>query len=290
MGKRKKQSVRVGLVQWKMRPFTSIEEIFAQAEYYLRNLSRKGADFAVFPEYFMMPLTAHYPELSEAEAMQQLAKYTSQVRTKFSDLATRHKINIITGSMPQLRDGRLFNIGFLCHRDGKIDRYIKIHIPPAEVHNWKLNGGDKIQTFSTDCGEIGILICYDVEFPELSIQLAEQGMDMLFVPFFTSTQNGYYRVRNCARARAIESESYVLICGAVGNQPQIKNMDTHYSQSAIFTPCDYAFPADGIQAEAIANAEMLLIADLDLNLLDQLHNYGSVQILKDRIQRKLSSD
>jgi predicted amidohydrolase len=59
--------------------------------------------------------------------------------------------------------------------------------------------GDKLQVFDTDCGKIGILICYDVEFPELSRLLADDGMDILFVPFLTDTQNGYSRVRYCAQ-------------------------------------------------------------------------------------------
>lgn len=48
---------------------------------------------------------------------------------------------------------------------------------------WGLQGGSKLEVFDTDCGKIGILICYDSEFPELSRILAEDGMDILFVPF-----------------------------------------------------------------------------------------------------------
>ena len=49
-----------------------------------------------------------------------------------------------------------------------------------------------------------MLICYDSEFPELARHLADQGAMILFVPFCTDTSNGYYRVRHCAQARAIE--------------------------------------------------------------------------------------
>jgi predicted amidohydrolase len=79
-----------------------------------------------------------------------------------------------------------------------------------------LSGGDIIEVFETDCGPVGVLICYDVEFPELSRILAQQGMKILFVPFLTDTQNGYSRVRYCARSRAIENECYVAIAGSVG--------------------------------------------------------------------------
>jgi predicted amidohydrolase len=59
-----------------------------------------------------------------------------------------------------------------------------------------------------------------VEFPELSRLMADQGMNILFVPFLTDTQNGYTRVKHCAQARAIENECYVAIAGCVGNLPK----------------------------------------------------------------------
>ena len=61
-------------------------------------------------------------------------------------------------------------------------------------------------------------------------------MDILFIPFLTDTQNAYSRVKICA-------------------------------QSAVFTPCDFAFPPNGIKAESTPNTEMILVADVDLELL-----------------------
>jgi predicted amidohydrolase len=143
-------------------------------------------------------------------------------------------------------------------------------------------GGDKIKVFDTDCGKIGIVVCYDVEFPELIRLLADQGMNILFVPFLTDTQNGYMRVRNCAMARAVENECYVAIAGCVGNLPKVNNMDIQYAQSAVFTPSDFAFPTNSIKAETTPNTEMTLIVDVDLDLLKELHSHGSVRIMKDR--------
>ncbi len=139
-----------------------------------------------------------------------------------------------------------------------------------------------VQTFDTDCARIGVLICYDVEFPELSRIMADQGMQILFVPFLTDTQNGYSRVRVCAQARAIENECFVAIAGSVGNLPRVHNMDIQYAQSGVFTPCDFAFPTDGKRAEATPNTEMILVSDVDLDLLNELHTYGSVRNLRDR--------
>jgi len=121
-----------------------------------------------------------------------------------------------------------------------------------------------------------------VEFPEVSRILANEGIDILFVPFLTDTQNGYVRVRNCAHARAIENECYVAIAGCVGNLPKVHNMDIQYAQSVVFTPCDFAFPTNGIKAEATPNTEMILIADVDIDLLRELNQFGSVRNLRDR--------
>lgn len=278
----KKKIVRLGLIQWQMRPYKNTEELMQQAEFFVDAVSGYRSDFALFPEFFNAPLMAENNHLQESEAIRELAKHTDLLVKKFAELAISYNINIITGSMPEIVDNQLFNAGYLCRRDGTIDRFEKIHVTPDEVKVWGLQGGNAIRSFDTDCGKIGIMICYDIEFPEMSRLLADEGVDLLFVPFLTDTQNGYSRVRNCARARAIENECYVAIAGSVGNLPKVHNMDIQYAQSMVFTPCDFPFPANGIKAEATPNTEMILIADVDIDLLRELHQFGSVRNLKDR--------
>lgn len=278
----KKKVVRLGLIQWQMRLYKDLEELMQQAEYFVDAVSAYRSDFALFPEFFNAPLMADNNHLPESEAIRELAKYTPIIVQKFSELAIAYNINIITGSMPELKDGLLYNVGYICKRDGTTDRYEKLHVTPDEAKVWGMQGGNELKTFDTDCGKIGVLICYDSEFPELSRILAEEGMDILFIPFLTDTQNGYSRVRHCAQARAIENECYVAIAGSVGNLPKVNNMDIQFAQSMVFTPCDFSFPANGIKAEATTNTEMILIADVDLDLLKDLNQFGSVRNLKDR--------
>jgi predicted amidohydrolase len=64
--------------------------------------------------------------------------------------------------------------------------------------------------------------------------------------------------------------------------PDGHNMDIQFAQSMVFTPCDFAFPTNGIKAEATPNTEMILISEVDVDLLNELHEYGSVRNLKDR--------
>jgi predicted amidohydrolase/GNAT superfamily N-acetyltransferase len=270
----KKTVVRLGLIQWQMRPYKNLAELLQQAEYFIDAVSGYRSDFALFPEFFNAPLMAENNHLSEPAAIRELAKHTHDIIQKFSELSISYNINIISGSMPEMKEGNLYNVGYLCRRDGTIDRYEKIHVTPDEARIWGMQGGSELKTFDTDCGKIGILICYDAEFPELSRLLADEGMDILFVPFLTDTQNGYSRVRHCSQARAI--------AGSVGNLPNVHNMDIQFAQSVVFTPCDFAFPTNGIKAEAIPNSEMILIADVDIGLLTELHEFGSVKNLKDR--------
>jgi predicted amidohydrolase/GNAT superfamily N-acetyltransferase len=280
----RKSVVRLGLVQWQMRPLANVEALFEQAEFFIDAVSGYGSDFALFPELFVAPLMADFNHLSEADAIREIARYCEPIRKRFQEMAISYNINIITGSMPMVEDGNLYNVGFLCKRDGTYEMYTKIHITPNEVSYWGMVGGSEIKTFDTDCGKIGIMICYDVEFPELARLMADEGMDILFVPFLTDTQNGYTRVKHCAQARAIENECYVAIAGCVGNLPGVNNMDIQYAQTAVFTPSDFSFPSNGIKAEATPNTEMTIIVDVDLDLLKELHEFGSVRILKDRRQ------
>ncbi len=279
-----KTVVRLGLVQWQMRPYKTLEDLMLQAEFFVDAVSGYRCDFALFPEFFNAPLMAENNHLTEPEAIRDLAKHTEAITAKFSELAISYNINIITGSMPELVDDSLYNVGYLCRRDGSTERYEKLHVTPDEVKVWGMQGGHTLKALDTDCGKIGVLICYDSEFPELSRLLADEGVDILFVPFLTDTQNGFSRVRNCSQARAIENECYVAIAGSVGNLPKVHNMDIQYAQSMVFTPCDFAFPVNGVKAEATPNTEMILIADVDIGLLRELNQFGSVRNLKDRRQ------
>lgn len=277
-----KDVVRVGAVQWQMRPMNSMDDLMQQVEYFVDAVSDYQADVVLFPEFFNGPLMGKSNNQYPAEAVRDLADYTDEILKQMVNLAVSYNVNIIVGSMPEYVDQELRNVSYLCRRDGTWDRQDKIHITPDEHAYWGLKGGDHVQVFDTDFGKIGILVCYDAEFPELSRILAEQGMQILFVPFWTDTKNAYLRVRRCAQARAIENECYVVISGSVGNLPRVENMDMQYAQAAVFTPSDFAFPHDAIAAEATPNTEMTLIADLNMNSLKELNSRGSVRNLHDR--------
>ncbi len=171
-----KSVIRLGLIQWQMRPFTSMESLYEQMEFFIDAVSGYSSAFALFPELFNAPLMAKYNHLPEAEAIRKLAEHSESIKLKFSELAISYNINIITGSFPLYENETLYNFGYLCRRDGSTEMYRKIHITPNEKAYWGMKGGDEIKTFDTDCGKIGVVICYDVEFPELSRLMADEGM------------------------------------------------------------------------------------------------------------------
>lgn len=279
---RKKSWVRLGLVQWQMRRVDSLDDLIEQMEFFVDAVSSLQADFTLFPEFFNAPLMVQYNQLAESEAIRKLAEYTERIRDKFSEFSVSYNTNVITGSMPYVENGKLFSICYLCRRDGSWTSYRKVQISPPEVNHWGMVGGDELAAIDTDCGKVGILVSDDIEFPELARLYADQGVRLLFVPFSASSQNDYQRVRCCAQARAIENECYVAIAGSVGNLPKVSNMDIQFAQSAVFSPSDYAFPTDSTISEATPNTEMTLVADVDLDLLRELHTQGTVRNLLDR--------
>jgi predicted amidohydrolase/ribosomal protein S18 acetylase RimI-like enzyme len=278
----RKSVVRVGAVQWQMRTMRTVDDLMGQVEFFIDALAGYKADFAVFPEFFNTPLLSQFNQDNPAEAIRHLADFTDEIRERMLRLAVSYNINVIAGSMPLYEEQTLHNVSYLLRRDGTFDCQYKLHITPDERFYWGLEGGNELKVFDTDVGKIGILVCYDVEFPELPRLLAERGMQILFVPYWVDTKQSYLRVRHCSQARAIENECYAVITGSVGNLPKVENIDIQYSQSAVFSPSDFAFPHDAVMAESTPNTEMTLVVDLDLDKLNEVRHAGSVRNFQDR--------
>lgn len=279
----RQNTVRIVCVQYQQRSLTSFEEFAQIVEYYVDVAGDYRADFLLFPELFTMQLLSiENEEVAPDVAIERMDQYTDKIKSLFQGLAVKYNVNIIAGSHPAKVKDSIRNISYICLRDGSIHEQAKIHPTPDERYWWKIEGGDEVNVIDTDCGPIGVLVCYDSEFPELTRHLVNQGAQFLFVPFLTDNRQAYYRVRYCCQARAIENQMYVAIAGNVGNLPRVKNLDIQYAQSAIFTPCDFAFAKDGIAAEATPNVEMVTIADLRRDVLIEARSHGAVQNLKDR--------
>jgi len=278
------EQVRVASVQLQMRGISDASEFERQIEYFVDVAADYRADFVQFPELMTLQLlSAEEKPLPPSEGIARVAEYTDWFKDFMHRLAMRYNINIIGGSHPTRdEDGEIRNAAYVFLRDGSVHRQDKIHVTPDEAYWWSLKGGSRVDVINTDCGPIGVLICYDSEFPELARHLVNQGAMLLFVPFCTDEPRGYLRVRYCCHARAIENQIYVILSGVVGNLPNVENMDIHYAESAILTPCDFAFARDGVAADAAANTETIVFADLKLSDLRVARSSGSVRNLRDR--------
>ncbi len=278
------EAVRIATVQLQMRAVKSFEEFASNIEYFVDVTADYRADFVVFPELCTLQLLSMMDrKLNPEESIEALTRFTPQIIETFQKLAISYNINIIGGSHPtRSDDGDIHNVAYVFLRDGSVHAQEKIHPTPNERYWWNIKGGDTIETIDTDCGPIGVMICYDSEFPEVARRLVDQGARLLFVPFCTDSRQGYMRVRYCCQARAIENQCYVIMAGNVGNLPGVENMDIQYAQSCILTPCDFPFARDGIAAEATENVETVTVADVNIADLNWARAQGSVRNLRDR--------
>ncbi|WP_147125418.1 GNAT family N-acetyltransferase [Shimia ponticola] len=276
-------TVRVAAVQMDARTITKPEEFYHSVDYFARVASDYGADFVVFPEYVSLQLLSCEKPRAPSDAIQRMVEHTDEFTKRLKQMAISRNINIIGGSHPtQTPDGDMRNTCYVFLRDGAVHAQEKLHPTPDERSAWAITGGDVIDVIDTDCGPIGVTICYDCEFPEVVRRLADEGARILFVPYNTDTRHGHLRVRYCAQARAIENQMYVVTAGMVGNLDNVSNIDIQYAHSAILTPCDFPFARDGIAAEASENVEMITVADLDLSQIHWARAHGSVRNLRDR--------
>jgi predicted amidohydrolase/ribosomal protein S18 acetylase RimI-like enzyme len=274
--------VRICGIQYMMKKIDSFAEFSRQIEHYVNVAADFNSDFVVFPELFTTQLMSFLEEKRPDQAVRQLATFTDQYIELFTELTVRYNVNIIGGSHFDEENGDIYNVAYLFRRDGTIEKQTKIHVTPNERKWWGIAEGNEIHVFDTDCGKIAILICYDIEFPELARVVVDKGANIIFIPFCTEDRQAYLRIRYCAQARAIENQIYTCIAGTVGNLTHVQNMDIQYAQSGIFSPSDFGFARDGIVGECDANVETIVVGDIDLEKLRRSRTSGSVRQLRDR--------
>ncbi|MDP3938881.1 MAG: GNAT family N-acetyltransferase [Deltaproteobacteria bacterium] len=276
------QIVRIGVVQYQMRSIKSFDEFAQQCAFFVDVAADHRSDFLLFPELLTTQLLSCTEATRPGLAARALAEFTPQYIEMFTNLAINYNVNIVGGSTFTLEGDSLYNISYLFRRDGAVSKQYKLHVTPNEKKWWGVKVGEKLEVFETDRGKIAILICYDIEFPELSRIAAKRGAQILFVPFNTDDRHGYLRVRHCSLARCIENHVYVAVAGCTGNLPFVENADIHYAQSGIFTPSDISFSREGVAAECTPNIETVIVHDVDIEALRRHRYTGTTQNWNDR--------
>lgn len=264
-----------------VEPQASWTALRAKLDRWISAAAQDGAHILVLPEYAgleaaMVDLKA--PRSSIAAWCRASAEVAPVYANTCTEIAQHYGVWLLTGSMPAQEDGRLVNRAWLCAPDGTRASVDKQVLTPWERAQTPLTPGQPLQAFQTTHGRIGVLICYDSEFPCLAEALAP---DILLVPSCTETLAGQTRVRNAARARALESQCVVVHAPLVGPVPACPIIDLNAGRAAICAPPDHPFPDTGLLAQSAPDRPGWALAELPRDALALTRSTGAVRPLSD---------
>lgn len=240
-----------------------------------------GASLLMFPEYGAMELASVFGAAVEADLRAQIAALDGlmgEIDAVHRELAARHRLHILAASLPCRPEGSALpvNRARLFAPNGRSGHQDKIIMTRFEREEWAIGGGDGLSVFATDLGCLGVAICYDCEFPLLVRTMVEAGAELILIPSCTDTLRGYGRVRVGAMARALENQCYAVVSPTVGSAPWSPSVDINRGAAGVYGPPDIGFPDTGIVAEGRFDEEMLLFAEIDLDLVTQARQSGQV--------------
>lgn len=241
----------------------------------------RGAELLVFPEYGAMELAA----LGGAEvagdlerALHEVARWRGAVDGVHLRLAAAHGVHILGASGPVFpaAGARPVNRATLYGPGGIVGHQDKQMMTRFEREIWFVEPGDGLRVFDTPLGRIGVLICYDSEFPLLARRMVEAGAEVLLVPSCTDSVAGFTRVRVGAMARALENQCVTVQAPTVGLADWCPAVDENVGRAAIYGPPDRGFPETGILAETAMDAPGWAVAAVDLAKVHAVRREGAV--------------
>lgn len=210
------------------------EENLSRALGMIDEAACKGADIVALPEMFFTPY--------EPFCIRAAAPLAVKAKDLIRQRAKRHGIIVIAGSMPWEGDGkRFFNRAFVFDREGNTTySHDKIHLfdctppeGPAVKETDVIRPGNSLGTFQTPWGNASVIVCYDIRFSPVAQLLADQDVNLLFVPAAFSTATGTAHWEMLVRSRAVEMQAYVIGVQPAHN-PLLKYIP--YGHSMIASP------------------------------------------------------
>ncbi|MBO7746031.1 carbon-nitrogen hydrolase family protein [Paenibacillus sp. MWE-103] len=275
--------IRVCAVQYKLADIDGFDQFAFQVRHYVRNASEYGVQVILFPEFFTTQLLSIGDGTGAALPIGRLPEFTDAYIALFRSLAGEYGVHIIGGThVVAAEGGKLNNAAHLFYPDGRVEKQAKLHMTPTEREEWNMSPGEGLEVFDTPFGTIAMLTCYDIEFPEIVRMARAKGADIIFCPSCTDDRHGFYRVRYCCHARAVENQVYIVTTGTVGSLRKVDFMRANFGQAAVISPNDIPFPPAGILTEGVMNDDMLVVADVDVRLLHDVRAAGSVTTWRDR--------
>ncbi len=237
----------------------------------------QGAELLVFPEYGAMELAtlAGLDVAGDLEgSLHAVAERLDRADAVHAELARDLGVHILAASGPAAGEPRPVNRARLITPDGRIGVQDKQIMTRFEREDWNVAPGGPLQLFETDLGRIGVLICYDAEFPLLGRALNDA--DMLLVPSCTEAQRGYWRVRIGAMARALENQCVAVMSSVVGAADWSEAVEINTGTGGIFGPPDRGFPASGVLALGEIDRPGWTYGTVDLDAIAEVRRDGVV--------------
>ncbi|MFG6565650.1 MULTISPECIES: carbon-nitrogen hydrolase family protein [unclassified Sulfitobacter] len=269
--------MKIATAAYPLDVLTSWAQYEDKLAHWVAEAAVQGAELLVFPEYAAMELAT----LDGAEVAGDLERSLFSVSDKLEEadrlhvkLAAEHNVHIVAGSGPAATESRPVNRARLITPTGQIGVQDKQIMTRFEREEWGVIGGNALQVFDTAIGKIGVLICYDSEFPLLGRALAE--CDVICVPSVTETLAGYWRVRIGSMARALENQCITAMSSVVGKADWSEALGQSYGAGGIFCPPDRGFPPTGILGVREVNAPGWTVADADLAQVAEVRADGIV--------------
>lgn len=237
------------------------------------------ADLLVFPEYGSMELASLGGREVAADlerALHEVARHEDAVDALHLKLAAQNDCMILGASRPVFTGDRPVNRATLYGPGGILGHQDKLIMTRFEREIWDVRAGDAPKVFNTALGRIGIIICYDSEFPLLARAMVDQGAEILLVPSCTDSLAGFTRVRVGAMARALENQCLVVQAPTVGDCDFCPAVDENVGRAAIYGPPDRGWPETGVLAKTDLNAPGWARADVDLAAVAEVRRDGGV--------------
>lgn len=271
--------MKIAAAAYPLDYFEEFAAYAAKVTTWVETAAGNGADLLVFPEYGSMELASLGGRNVAADleaALHEVARHHPAVDALHRDLAARHGVYILAASAPFFTGPRPVNRAHFYGPNGLIGYQDKQIMTRFEREIWDVVPGNGLTLFDTPLGKVGVIICYDSEFPLLSQHLVAAGAEILLVPSCTDSLAGFSRVRIGAMARALENQCISVQAPAVGLCDFCPAVDENVGAAAIYGPPDKGFPATGILAETRLNQAGWAYAEIDLTLVHHVRRSGGV--------------
>lgn len=271
--------LRAAAAAWKLKPLRSDARFFGHMHDLVSAAHDEAADLLVLPELYSLELLGLEPRLTPAKAPRYLVQYAGAIEEWLSRIARNSGLVIVGGShFKEGEDGAILNVCPVALPDGTMLFQAKNNLTVYEDRVWGVGRGKGLQALPDP---LGVLVCYDCEFPASARTLAENGMKVLAVPCWTDDQRGFQRVRWSCLARALENEVFVVqssLVGDLGGEP----VTSTFGSAAIMGPSVDPLPIEAILRETPLGEEGVVVADLDFELLRRARYTGEVRNWLDR--------